>query len=212
MSNKIASFDVDAQQGFTPLCPDELPVHDGDKIVDALNLMASKASVRVGSKDAHYPSAPWVVATHDEMLQPTGIPNADMTWVSHCVPGTQGFELLDGLPQPIDYDYFIWKGIEGSLHPYGACYHDIGEKMHTGIIHFLKAEGVSTVIVGGLAFDYCVKTTALQLKQAGFNVVIYAPATRAISGAGSLSATKELITAGVFIADNENHLINAIKG
>ena len=23
---KIASFDVDAQKGFTPLCPDELPV------------------------------------------------------------------------------------------------------------------------------------------------------------------------------------------
>ena len=30
---KIASFDVDAQKGFTPLCPNELPVPEGDTIV-----------------------------------------------------------------------------------------------------------------------------------------------------------------------------------
>ena len=29
----IASFDIDAQNTFTPVCPDELPVIDGDKIV-----------------------------------------------------------------------------------------------------------------------------------------------------------------------------------
>ena len=29
----VASFDIDAQKTFTPLCPDELPVTEGDKIV-----------------------------------------------------------------------------------------------------------------------------------------------------------------------------------
>ena len=28
----IASFDVDAQKSFTPLCPNELPVAGGDQI------------------------------------------------------------------------------------------------------------------------------------------------------------------------------------
>ena len=28
--NEIAAFDIDAQQTFTPLCPDELPVAGGD--------------------------------------------------------------------------------------------------------------------------------------------------------------------------------------
>ena len=42
----------------------------------------------------------------------TGLTNADVTWVSHCGPGTPGFALLDGLPDPIDYDYFVWKGVE----------------------------------------------------------------------------------------------------
>ncbi len=34
---KTASFDVDPQHGFTSLCPDELPVPDGDEMVMELN-------------------------------------------------------------------------------------------------------------------------------------------------------------------------------
>ena len=32
--NKIAAFDIDAQNTFTPVCPDELPVAEGDQIVE----------------------------------------------------------------------------------------------------------------------------------------------------------------------------------
>ena len=46
---KIASFDVDAQKGFTPLCPSELPVPEGDAIVPALNQLAARAELRIGS-------------------------------------------------------------------------------------------------------------------------------------------------------------------
>ena len=31
----IASFDIDAQNTFTPVCPDELPVAEGDTIASA---------------------------------------------------------------------------------------------------------------------------------------------------------------------------------
>ena len=47
---KIASFDVDAQKGFTPLCPNELPVPEGDAIVPALNQLAARAQLRIGSR------------------------------------------------------------------------------------------------------------------------------------------------------------------
>ena len=33
----IASFDIDAQNTFTPVCPDELPVAEGDTIAPELN-------------------------------------------------------------------------------------------------------------------------------------------------------------------------------
>ncbi|WP_321864914.1 isochorismatase family protein, partial [Pseudomonas paraveronii] len=141
--------------------------------------MASLAGYRVGSKDAHTPHAPWVVKQHSEMLQPTGLAPADVTWVSHCVPGTEGFTLLDELPTPYDYDYFIWKGVEPALHPYGACYHDLHDKLSTGVLEYLKAQGVSRVIVGGLALDYCRKTTASQLPKPGLPGVPHLPASRA---------------------------------
>ena len=54
---RSASFDVDAQNSFTPLCPDELPVAGGDQIAAELNRQAGFAALRIGSKDAHSPAA-----------------------------------------------------------------------------------------------------------------------------------------------------------
>ncbi|MFE1812872.1 nicotinamidase [Metapseudomonas otitidis] len=203
---KIASFDVDAQKGFTPLCPDELPVPGGDEIAAHLNLLARRATLRIGSKDAHSPSAPWVVGSHAEMLAPLPLANADITWVSHCVPGTAGFELLDELPRPLEYDYFVWKGVEPDLHPYGACYHDLAERRSTGVIEFLRQNAVSHVLVGGLALDYCVKTTALQLRRAGFEVIVYLPACRAIAEATAETARLEMNAAGIVLCAGEAEL------
>ena len=121
-----ASFDVDAQKGFTPLCPDELPVAGGDGIAAALNEQAGYARLRVGSKDAHCRQAIYTASPAHPQFSPLGADNADIYWNSHCVPGTPGFELIPGLPRPIEYDFFVWKGIEPDLHPYGACYHDLG--------------------------------------------------------------------------------------
>ena len=165
--SKVASFDVDAQQTFTPLCPEELPVEDGDAIVPELNRQAEFAGLRLGSKDAHSPQAVWVTDDPGLIGQP-GVDgeNVEEHWPVHAVPGTRGFELLPALPRPADYDFFVWKGVELDMHPYGACYHDIAEKMSTGVIEWLRARGVSHVLVGGLATDFCVWATARQLREA----------------------------------------------
>ncbi|WP_417701490.1 nicotinamidase [Pseudomonas sp.] len=207
---KIASFDVDAQKGFTPLCPNELPVPEGDAIVPALNQLAARAQLRIGSKDAHSPQATWVVAEHAQMLQPLPLANADLTWVSHCVPGTPGFELLDGLPAPLDYDYFVWKGVEPDLHPYGACYHDLAEKRSTGVIEFLRQNDVDLVLLGGLALDYCVKTTALQLRRAGFEVIVHLPACRAIASETAETACIAMREQGITLAASLEQLDGAL--
>ncbi|MFK1438360.1 nicotinamidase [Pseudomonas aeruginosa] len=210
--SKIASFDVDAQKGFTPLCPDELPVPGGDAIGAALNQLASCAALRLGSKDAHSPKAAWVVESAEQMLRPLAYPDADLTWVSHCVPGTPGFELLDELPRPIDYDFFVWKGVEPDLHPYGACYHDLAERRSTGVIEYLRQNGVSHVLVGGLALDYCVKNTALQLRRAGFEVLLYLPACRAIAEDTAQRACDEMRDAGVILCADLERLDSALAG
>lgn len=183
MNTLIASFDVDAQKGFTPICPNELPVEGGDKIVDQLNKNAQYADIRVGSKDAHPSNAVWNTDEKHPILSPIegNYKNVDIHWNSHCVSGTIGCELLEGLPHPQDYDFFVWKGIERDMHPYGACYHDLNDKMSTGVIEFLKSKNVKTIIVGGLATDYCVFKTVMQLKEAGFKIILNLAACEGIA-------------------------------
>lgn len=202
---RTASFDVDAQNTFTPLCPNELPVEGGNEIVSELNAQALKAKYRLGSKDAHSPLAIWVA--DDNHMQYSSVesdsPDVDIHWNKHAILGTYGFELLDGLPHPRDYDYFVWKGIEPDQHPYGACYHDLSDKRTTGVIEFLKCNDVVNVIVGGLATDFCVKTTALQLKKVGFNVIVNLGASRGIAKETIVKAKDEMLGWGIVLVDSE---------
>lgn len=203
-----AAFDVDAQYTFTPECPNELPVAGGTEIVKALNEQAELASIRVGSKDAHSPKAIWVANESKPMFSPVKGENVDIAWNQHAVPGTKGFELIDGLPSPIDYDFFVWKGIELDLHPYGACYHDLHDKMTTGVIEYLKLNGIENVIVGGLATDYCVKTTVFQLLTAGFRVIVNLEACRGIGQDTVDAAIKEMKQAGIEVVEDTNELLH----
>lgn len=205
---QVASFDVDPQYTFTPVCPNELPVPGGDEIAAELNAQARFASVRVGSKDAHSPAAAWVADADHPQFSPVEGQDMDIRWAAHAVPGTKGFELLAGLPKPADYDFFIWKGVELDMHPYGACYHDLADRLSTGVIEFLKAKQIRTVIVGGLATDYCVKTTALQLRRAGFAVVINLGACRGIAAETIAAAIDEMKTAGVRFVNRADQLRN----
>lgn len=203
---QVASFDVDCQNTFTPLCPNELPVPGGIEIVDELNRQARFAQYRLGSKDAHSPHAAWVANAEHPPYSPIDGANMDIRWVPHAIPGTAGFELIDGLPNITDYDFFVWKGVELDMHPYGACYHDLAGKLSTGVIEFLQQRGVTMVLVGGLATDYCVKTTVLQLLGAGFQVVINLAACRGISEATINTALNEMREAGVVVIDSTEQL------
>lgn len=198
---KTASFDIDAQKGFTPLCPDELPVPEGDIIAEALNRQARYASLRVGSKDWHSMDAVWIADDKNPQFSPVEGKNVDIRWNPHCMAGTRGAELLDSLPHPSEYNFFVWKGMERDMHPYGACFHDLEEKMSTGVIEFLKSRGIENIIAGGLATDYCVKNTAMQLKKSGFNVIVNLEACRGIADDTIEEAIDEMEKAGITVTD-----------
>lgn len=90
------------------------------------------------------------------------------------------------------------------MHPYGACYHDLSEKMSTGVIEFLKCHDIQTIIVGGLATDYCVKTTVLQLLRAKFSVLINLAACRGIADETTKAAIEEMKNEGALIFNDSN--------
>ncbi len=127
----------------------------------------------------------------------------DIYWARHCEVGTFGHEFLKGLPKVTEYNFVANKGIENDMHPYGACYHDLADTISTGVLEFLDSKNIKTVIVGGLATDYCVKTTALQLKamrafhKESFEVIVNLSACRGIADETVKKAIEEMETARI---------------
>lgn len=208
---RTASFDIDPQRGFTPLCPDELPVAEGDQIAAELNAQAAFAEFRLVSKDCHPAEAPWVAHSADEIMAPIAgdYPNLDIKWPPHCVIGTEGNRLIPGLPEESAYDLVIEKGTDPLKHPYGACYQDLTEKESTGAIEWLRQRQIETVLIGGLATDYCVKTSVLQLLKAGFRVVVNLAACRGVAAESSTTAIAEMRAAGAQMIETSTELETA---
>lgn len=143
---------VDAQRGFTELCPDELPVPGGVEIVPAVNRLLALPFARVdATQDWHPPD-------HRSFLG-----RADNLYPPHCVRGTPGAEFLPGL----DTDRFhaVWrKGYDPGFEAYAVT------AQHPGFAAFLRASGVRAVVVCGIATNICCFYAARDLKAAGFDV------------------------------------------
>lgn len=208
VKTKTASFDIDPQCGFTPLCPDELPIVEGDLIAPELNAQAKFAGYRLVSKDCHPAQAPWIAESAEQVMTPVegDYPSLDIKWPAHCVVGTKGNSLIPGLPNETEYDLLVKKGEQPLKHPYGACYQDLAETESTGAIEWLQQQGVEVVIVGGLATDYCVKTSVLQLCRAGFKVIVNLAACRGVDRESTKIACTTMQMAGATLINNSQEL------
>jgi nicotinamidase/pyrazinamidase len=168
---------VDPQKGFSELCPNELPVNGAVELGKTIKNLIDKSNfgIKVLTKDTHPANAKYF---RDENFIPINEKNMDISWKPHCVHGTYGFECLDEINED-DFDLIVYKGIENDMHPYGACYRDLAGNKSTGLIEYLLRRGVHAVSVCGIAFDYCVLTTALQLRD-HFVVTVIVDATVSI--------------------------------
>ena len=121
-------------------------------------------------------------------------------WPVHCVAGTRGAEfhtdlLVDG-PS-------VRKGANGEDGYSGFTMRDpvSGETIPTPLASMLREAGCSRVVVVGLALDYCVKDTALDAAENGFETTVLLNATLAVDlepGDGEKAAS-ELRQAGVAV-------------
>ncbi|MCK9204758.1 MAG: isochorismatase family protein [Bacteroidales bacterium] len=191
--NETASLHVEPQKGFTPLCPDELPVPEGDQIVPELKGQNRMAAYRTISKEIHPPNAIWIATKDNPQFDPIGGENVDLRWNPHCISGTKGVEMIDGLEPVTSYDFIVVKGFEPDMHPYSACYHDIQKKIATGLIEWYKSKNIKSVIVGGLATNYCVAETCKDLSVAGFRVILNLGGCRGIGTKEEVERSVEIL-------------------
>lgn len=101
-------------------------------------------------------------------------------WPPHCIAGSWGADLV---PRLIKAGQTIHKGT-GTGDGYSGFFdYDIetSTKKSTGLTELLRSENINTVIIVGVATDYCVKHTAIDAVQEGFRVTVLTNCIRPVN-------------------------------
>ena len=153
---------VDMQQGFTTLCPKELPVPDGLEIVPKVNALLALPFARIdASQDWHPPDHCSFLGQRDNLYPP------------HCVAGTPGADFIPGLHT--QSFQAIWrKGFQKDADAYGIT------AQHPGYPALLRSTGIDQVVVCGIATNICCFFAARDLRRAGFGVWLVEDASAGI--------------------------------
>lgn len=153
---------VDAQRGFTSLCPKELPVPGGEEIVPSVNRLLELPWARIdASQDWHPPNHCSFLGQRFNLYPP------------HCVAGTPGAEFLPGLRT--ERLHTIWrKGFDPDFEAYAVT------AQHPGFPALLRAGGLKAVIICGLATNICCFFAGRDLRKEGFTVYIVEDASAGI--------------------------------
>jgi nicotinamidase/pyrazinamidase len=169
---------VDPQNDFCP--GGSLAVPGGDEIFDAVNAAMPRFRHVLATQD-------WHPADH-HYFQAFGGP-----WPYHCLQDTPGAAFHPRLQQTRIQET-VQKGTDPRLDGYsGFAGTDLAERLHR--------RGVRRVFIAGLATDYCVKATAIEAVQAGFETYVLADAIRPVElqpGDGE-RALRAMVEAGVHL-------------
>ena len=177
---------VDVQNDFCP--GGALPVPGGDRVIPVLNGMIGRFTAAGG---AVYATRDW--HPHDTThFQSYGGP-----WPRHCVAGTTGAELHPNLQVPADA-ILISKGQARDDAGYSAFEGTTAEGRD--LASDLHARGISRLVVGGLATDYCVRATVLDARRAGFDVTVLSDGIAGIGEDDTRRALEEMRQAGAAVA------------
>jgi nicotinamidase/pyrazinamidase len=185
---------VDVQNCFIP--GGTLPVKAGDEIVPVINTLAKKFENVVITQDWHTPGHTSFASAHPGKKPFESIKLAygtQVLWPDHCVQGTNDAALQKDLDIP-HAQLVIRKGYHRGVDSYSA-FKEADRKTDTGLGGYLRARGIRTVYVVGLATDFCVAWTAMDARTAGFNAFVVEDACRGIDLNGSVATAWKSMTA-----------------
>ncbi|MDQ2066511.1 bifunctional nicotinamidase/pyrazinamidase [Xinfangfangia sp. CPCC 101601] len=185
---------IDVQNDFCP--GGALAVAEGDQIINQINGLMGQFQNVVFTQDWH-PSDHLSFADNHQGAAPftlTEMPyGPQVLWPRHCVIGSKGADfhpdLNEGPAQMV-----IRKGFRTGIDSYSAFFENDRSTV-TGLDGYLKARGITSVTLVGLALDYCVAYSALDAAALGYKVTVLESACRAIDLNGSLAEARDKMRA-----------------
>ncbi len=180
---------VDVQRDFCP--GGALAVPDGDAVVP---LLARAAEVfRAAGLPVVY-TRDWHPPDHCSFAAQGG------PWPPHCVAGSAGAGFHPRL-RVADDAWVVSKATRTDRDAYSGF-------DGTGLAEELRRRDVRRVVVGGLATDYCVKSTSVDAVESGFETLLLEDAVRAVEvepgdGERALGAMRDAGVRTMRVADLE---------
>lgn len=188
---------IDLQNDFCP--GGALAVAGGDEIVAPINALLPDYQVKVFTQDWHPAGHSSFASSHpdkapfDLIQMPYG---PQVLWPDHCVQGSGGAAFHPNLATD-PADMVIRKGFRSAIDSYSAFFEN-DHSTPTGLDGYLRSRNVTSLMMVGLATDFCVAYSAVDAAKLGFEVSVDLSLCRAIDLDGSLAKmTTQMRDAGV---------------
>lgn len=167
MAGKSALVVVDLQNDFMP--GGALGVPGGDEVLPVVNRYIER--FRAAGLPI-YATRDWHPPVTKHFHQYGGV------WPPHCVQGTPGAEFHRDLKLPPDV-VVVSKGMDPTQDSY-SCF-DAYEADGAPMAESLRRRGVERIYIGGLATDYCVRSSVMSAVKEGFKITVLLDASRGVN-------------------------------
>jgi len=178
---------IDVQNDFCP--GGALAVAEGDQIVPGINALIDDYKAVVLTQDWHPTGHSSFASSHagkaplDLIEMPYG---PQVLWPDHCVQGSLGGDFHKDL-NTNRADMIVRKGYNTEIDSYSAFFEN-DQETPTGLDGYLKTRGITSLMLVGLATDFCVNFSAVDAAILGYDVTVDTSLCRAIDLNGSLGA------------------------
>jgi nicotinamidase/pyrazinamidase len=175
---------VDVQNDFCP--SGALAVPHGDEVVSAINRLSRLFQHVVLTQDWHPRGHLSFASSHPgaEAFQVVDVAYGRQTlWPDHCVQQSYGAEFHPAL-ETAKAELILRKGFRREIDSYSAFRENDGVT-RTGFAGYLREREIERVFLAGLAYDYCVRFSAVDARSEGFSAVVIEDACRGIGLEGS---------------------------
>jgi nicotinamidase/pyrazinamidase len=170
---------IDLQNDFLPGGP--LAVVGGGDVVAVANRLIPSFELVVATQDWHPADHRSFASQHlgrniGDVIELEGL--TQVLWPDHCVQETRGAEFAPTL-NTAKIDHVVRKGTDRSIDSYSGFF-DNARRKATGLDAYLRSRDVRELHVMGLATDYCVRHTAIDAAELGYDVALLVEGTRGV--------------------------------
>jgi len=167
-----------------------LAIRDGDAVVPVINRVAQGFKHVIFTQDWHPAGHLSFASSHagKQLYESVEVSYGPQTlWPDHCVQNTPGAEFHPELKIP-QVELVLRKGFRREIDSYSAFVEN-DKRTPTGLAGYLRERGFKRLFLTGLAYDYCVRFSAVDAIGAGFSSYVIEDACRAVDLPGSVDET-----------------------